>query len=111
MAKRMTVFLSLLALSLTALAENAGDKLPGYSLFKAYCWGCHHQTAEAFGPSFRTIASKRNRGEIISQIVDPADTAKRLGYRRSSMPAFADLNATQLELLADFILSFKESEK
>jgi len=89
-------------------AENPGDSLPGYPLFKAYCWGCHHQTAEAFGPSFRTIASKRSRGEIIAQIVDPANTAKQLGYRRSSMPSFADLNATQLEELADFILSFKE---
>jgi cytochrome c551/c552 len=92
-------------------AANPGDELPGYPLFKAYCWGCHHQTAEAFGPSFRTIASKRNRGEIIAQIVDPAHTAKRLGYRRSSMPAFPDLNATQLEQLTDFILSFKETSE
>jgi len=99
-------------LSVTAVsAANPGEDHPGYPLFKAYCWGCHHQTAEAFGPSFRTIASKRTKGEIISQIVDPANTAKRLGYRRSSMPAFADLNATQLERLADFILSFKESKQ
>jgi len=92
-------------------ASNPGEDHPGYPLFKAYCWGCHHQTAEAFGPSFRTIASKRNKGEIISQIVDPANTAKRLGYRRSSMPAFNDLTSTQLEQLADFILSFKESKQ
>jgi len=92
-------------------ASNPGEELPGYPLFKAYCWGCHHQTAEAFGPSFRTIASKRTKGEIISQIVDPANTAKRLGYRRSSMPAFNDLTSTQLEQLADFILSFKESKQ
>lgn len=80
----------------------------GEKLFKTYCWGCHHQTAEAFGPSFKTIASKRNRGEIIAQIVDPVGTYKTLGYRRNSMPAFDDLNATQLEALADFILTFKE---
>ncbi len=80
----------------------------GEKLFKAYCWGCHHQTAEAFGPSFKTIASKRNRGEIIAQIVDPAGTYKTLGYRRNSMPAFDDLNATQLDALADYILTFKE---
>ena len=82
----------------------------GEQLFKEYCWGCHHQTAEAFGPSFKAIANRRSRGEIVAQIVDPAVTSVRLGYKRSSMPAFDDLNATQIKLLADFILSFKDKK-
>jgi mono/diheme cytochrome c family protein len=92
---------------LASLAFAAGGS-QGEKLFKSYCWGCHHQTAEAFGPSFRTIASKRNKGQIIAQIVDPEGTYKSLGYRRNSMPAFDDLNATQLDALADFIMTFKE---
>jgi len=93
---------------LSSLALMAGSD-EGEKLFKSYCWGCHHQTAEAFGPSFKTIAAKRNKGEIIAQIVDPKGTYKSLGYRRNSMPAFDDLNATQLDALADYILTFKEN--
>jgi cytochrome c551/c552 len=99
---------SVLAIFVFFSFSAAENMEKGEKLFKAYCWGCHHQTAEAFGPSFRSIANKRDKGTIISQIVDPAETAKRLGYKRSSMPPFDDLNATQLELLADFVLSFKE---
>ncbi|NPA29958.1 MAG: cytochrome c [Epsilonproteobacteria bacterium] len=86
-------------------ASSEGEKL-----FKTYCWGCHHQTAEAFGPSFQTIANHRDKGRIIAQIVDPEGTYKMLGYRRNSMPAFDDLNASQLEALADYILSFKDKK-
>ncbi len=82
----------------------------GEKLFKKYCWGCHHQTAEAFGPSFRTIASKRDKGEIIAHIVDPKGTYKLFGYTRSSMPAFNDLSAEELDKLADYILKFKDKK-
>ena len=82
----------------------------GEKLFKTYCWGCHHQTAEAFGPSFKTIASKRNRGQIIAQIVDPKGTYRMLGYSRNSMPAFADLKPDELEALADYIMKFKDAK-
>ncbi|WP_457605768.1 c-type cytochrome [Nitratifractor sp.] len=95
---------------LLGAALSAGSQKEGERLFKAYCWGCHHQTAEAFGPSFRTIASKRNEGEIIAMIADPEATSKRLGYRRNSMPAFTDLNASEMETLARYILSFKEKK-
>ncbi len=97
-------------LSVTIVATMALGASPmkeGEKVFKGYCWGCHHQTAEAFGPSFATIASKRDRGQIIAQIVDPEHTFKTLGYRRNSMPAFKDLNASQLEAITDYILSFK----
>jgi len=91
-------------------AANPGEDHPGYKLFKAYCWGCHHQTAEAFGPSFRTIANHRSRTLIMAQIADPEHTYKQLGYRRNSMPAFDDLNASQLKTLTDFILLFKDTK-
>ena len=91
-------------------AGNPGDKQPGYRLFKAYCWGCHHQTAEAFGPSFRTIANKTSPELIMAMIADPKHTYKQLGYKRNSMPAFDDLNATEIQELTDFILSFKDQK-
>ncbi len=79
-------------------------------VFQGYCWGCHHQTAQAFGPSFRSIANKRTKGEIIAQIRDPKDTYKMLGYKINSMPAFNDLNNTQLNAIVTYILSFKDKK-
>ncbi|WP_292655338.1 cytochrome c [Nitratifractor sp.] len=102
-----------IAAGLTILGMNAlfaASPVSGEKLFKAYCWGCHHQTAEAFGPSFRTIADKRTREQIMAQIVDPERVSKTLGYRRNSMPAFNDLNATEIKALTDFILSFKDKK-
>ena len=95
---------------LVSVSSIAGEMKEGERLFKSYCWGCHHPTAEAFGPSFRTIAAKRNQGEIIAMIADPEATSKRLGYRRNSMPAFDDLTPKEMETLADYILSFKETK-
>ena len=85
-------------------------KQNGEQLFKEYCWGCHHQTAQAFGPSFRSIANKRNKGQIIAQIADPNGTYKSLGYKRNSMPAFDDLNADELNALADYIYKYKDKK-
>jgi mono/diheme cytochrome c family protein len=106
--KRVVPLLLLLAWSLQA--ADVGEGTPGYRLFKEYCWGCHHQTAEAFGPSFHSIANKRSREEIMAQIVDPERVSKTLGYPRNSMPAFNDLNATQIKALTDFIMLFKEKK-
>ncbi len=109
--KKEWLILAMAVLTVRALwASDPSEGAKGEKLFKAYCWGCHHQTAEAFGPSFQTIANKRNRGQIIAQIADPANTYKALGYSRNSMPAFADLNATQLEALADYIMQFKDKK-
>jgi len=94
-------------MSSIALAFNSSY---GEKLFKEYCWGCHHQTSEAFGPSFKTIASKRNRGQIIAQIVDPKGNFKSLGYKRNSMPSFNDLSPKELEALVDYIMKFKEEK-
>ncbi len=81
-------------------------RLFGMSIFKEKCWGCHHQTAMAFGPPFSQIAKKRDEGEMISQILDPKHTYKQLGYRRNSMPSFK-LNEKELKSIVDYIKSFK----
>lgn len=84
------------------------DESSGEKLFKEYCWGCHHQTAEAFGPSFESIANKRDSGQIIAQIVNPDETYKSLGYKRNSMPAFNDLKVDELDALVAFIYKYKD---
>ncbi len=89
------------------LSLFAKDSL-ALQVFKGYCWGCHHQTAQAFGPSFRSIANKRTKDQIISQIVDPKDTYKLLGYKRNSMPSFNDLNSSQINAIVRYILSYKD---
>lgn len=98
------VIYTILFLCITAQASvKAGEKL-----FKEYCWGCHHETSMAFGPSFKQIANMRNSGEIISHIVDPKNTYKQLGYTRSVMPEFKNFSQEELQNLSDFIQSFKD---
>lgn len=78
----------------------------GEKLFLKLCWGCHHQSADAFGPSFHAIASTRTGGEIKAQIVRPDIMYQTLGYRRNSMPAFV-LDNEELESITAYIESFK----
>lgn len=80
----------------------------GEKLFKKYCWGCHHETSMAFGPSFNQIANQRDSGQIIAHIVNPKSNYQSLGYKRTAMPAFPQLNAKELQDLTNFILSFKD---
>lgn len=83
----------------------------GKQVFEKYCWGCHHQTAVAFGPSFEDIANKRTRGEIQGHIMSPKSTYKQLGHKRSVMPPFSDkLSQKELDLITDFIYSFKNKK-
>ncbi len=96
-------------LLLTFLFSDNAQDLDGKKVFETYCWGCHHQSAVAFGPSFAQIASKRNKDEIRAMIVDPKSVSKVLGYKRNAMPAFA-LTEKELTLIADYILSFKETK-
>jgi len=100
MKKILTTFFIILTLSLPLLAES------GKKVFETYCWGCHHQTAVAFGPSFAEIASKRNADEIRAMITDPASVSKAFGYKRNAMPAFT-LNEEELKAITSYILSFK----
>ncbi len=78
----------------------------GYEVFMERCWGCHHPTRTAFGPSLRWIAKHRSREEIISQLVDPEDTSKLLGYERNAMPRI-DLSQEEINALLSYIESLK----
>jgi len=78
----------------------------GKKVFETYCWGCHHQTAVAFGPHFEEIASKRNADEIKAMITDPVTVSKVFGYKRNAMPAF-QLSDENLTSITNYILSFK----
>jgi len=91
-------------------AQNSkNENTTGQKVFETYCWGCHHQTSVAFGPSFEEIASKRSEGEIKGHIVDPKSMYKQLGHKRSVMPPF-NLSNKELNLITEFILSFKPKE-
>jgi len=100
----MMVFLMVSALSSPVFAES------GKKVFETYCWGCHHQTAVAFGPPFAEIASKRTAEEIRGMIADPAAVSKVFGYKRNAMPAFS-LKPEELKAITAYILSFKPKNK
>jgi mono/diheme cytochrome c family protein len=103
--KQIIATFAILYLSLLPLSAKSGKKV-----FETYCWGCHHQTAMAFGPSFTQISSMRNSDEIRAMITDPAAVSKVLGYKRNAMPAFT-LTPIELEAITNYILSFKKGEK
>ena len=96
----ITAFFTLLILSSFCEASD------GKTVFETYCWGCHHQTAVAFGPPFSEIASKRSTEEIQGMIVDPKNVSKVFGYKRNAMPAFK-LKPEELKAITSYILSFK----
>jgi len=85
-----------------AFAEKPDEK----KVFETYCWGCHHQTAMAFGPSFTEIANKRTKGEIMAYIASPSDMYKDFGYKRTVMTQLT-LTPEELDLVSNYILSFK----
>ncbi len=84
-------------------------KLSGKKVFETYCWGCHHQTSVAFGPSFMEIATMRTREEVEGMITDPASVSKVFGYKRSAMPPF-ELNTDELKAITDYIFTYKPKE-
>ena len=103
MTKSVIAFFICLQMS-SMLQADSGKKV-----FETYCWGCHHQTAVAFGPSFAQIASQRNADEIRAMITDPKAVSKVLGYKRNAMPAFK-LTDKELTLISDYILSYKVAD-
>ncbi len=76
--------------------------LLGYEVFMNKCWGCHHQREEAFGPPFRWIAKNRTEAQIVSQMLNPEETSKLLGYRRNAMPRIP-LTPEEVEALIAYI--------
>ena len=88
------------------LISVSADKLDGKKVFETYCWGCHHQTAVAFGPPFSEIASKRTKEEIMAYIISPKSMYKAFGYKRTAMTQF-HLNNAELDAISNYILSYK----
>lgn len=92
----------LLAGFLLAVSLEAADVNKGEEIFLKLCWGCHHQSAEAFGPSFSFIANNRTDNQIKGQIIRPDLLYKELGYKRNSMPPFK-LNGEELDDIVSYI--------
>lgn len=80
--------------------------IDGKKVFETYCWGCHHQTAVAFGPPFNEIASKRTKAEIEAYIVSPESMYKIFGYKRTVMTQF-NLSDVERDTISQYILSYK----
>ena len=106
MQKLLTPFFFMLLSSSVLSADSVA--VDGKKVFETYCWGCHHQTAVAFGPPFSAIASKRTAEEIRAMITDPEAVSKVLGYKRNAMPALK-LTEEELTAITAYILSYKES--
>ena len=77
--------------------NDASEATLGKKVFDDFCMGCHHQTIDAFGPSFADIAGMRSTEEIRAHITDPDKSAPKLGYKRNSM---SKIQLTQKELSA-----------
>jgi len=98
---KRAVLISIIFSTLIFANKNEGKKV-----FETYCWGCHHQTAMAFGPPFAQIAKKRSADEIKAMITDPKSVSKVFGYKRNAMPKLK-LTQKELEAITEYILSFK----
>ncbi len=106
MKRLATIMVLSVFLLLVSDAKETNSTL-GKKVFETYCWGCHHQSAMAFGPPFREIAKKRSAAEIRAMIADPKGVSKIFGYKRNAMPAFK-LKEKELQAIVNYILSFKD---
>lgn len=91
---------------LSLISFLSANELNGKKVFETYCWGCHHQSAEAFGPSFSEIASKRTYEEIQAYILDPESMYKAFGYKRTVMTKIK-LTDKEREAIAKYVLLYK----
>lgn len=91
-----------IVLTLALSAFLYSNNIDGKEVFETYCWGCHHETAEAFGPSFSEIAAKRNRDEIAAYIIDPKAMYKAFGYKRTVMTEF-NLSDKERDAVVNYI--------
>ena len=108
MQKLLTPFFFMLLSSSVLSADSVAAD--GKKVFETYCWGCHHQTAVAFGPPFSAIASQRTAEEIRAMITDPEAVSKVFGYKRNAMPALK-LTEEELTAITRYILSYKNTGK
>lgn len=79
----------------------------GSSVFTAKCWGCHHETSMAFGPSFAKIASTRDAQMIRTHLDNPRINAVNLGYKNPTMPNIP-LSETEKDMVTMYVKSFKK---
>ncbi|OIP53406.1 MAG: cytochrome C [Helicobacteraceae bacterium CG2_30_36_10] len=100
------LMLTVLCSFLNAQELETKQVFEGKEVFQTYCWGCHHQTAVAFGPSFTEIASKRTKEEIVAYIIEPKAMYKAFGYKRTVMTQLK-LKEGEIDALSDYILSYK----
>jgi|GEM_PF-6045481 len=77
-------------------------RLNGREVFMEKCWGCHHEVVVAFGPSFRWISLNRTESQVRLQLQNPAQSALKLGYKRSAMPVIP-LTPEQTDKIVDYI--------
>ncbi|QHG90366.1 cytochrome c [Sulfurimonas sp. CVO] len=96
----------IIAVILSLISFLSANELDGKKVFETYCWGCHHQSAEAFGPSFSEIASKRTYEEIQAYILDPESMYKAFGYKRTVMTKIK-LTDEEREAIAKYVLLYK----
>ena len=96
----------LLTTAMAVTLANANDLAEGKKVFETYCWGCHHQSAVAFGPPFTEIAAKRTLDEIKAYVIEPKAMYKAFGYKRTVMTQLK-LNDEELDLVANYVLSYK----
>ena len=83
--------------------------LLGKQVFMEKCWGCHHQTQEAFAPSFKWIVNHRKPEEIAAQIANPEVMYKKLGYKRNAMPKL-NLSSYELRAIISYMMQFKDKK-
>ncbi len=104
--KKIIIFLVFVSV---LFATEKKQVFTGKQVFETYCWGCHHQSAVAFGPPFTQIASKRSADEIRAMITDPDSVSKTFGYKRNAMPSFK-LKEDEMEAIVSYILSYKPKD-
>ena len=92
--------------SICAKSLNSGEEV-----FRKYCWGCHHETSMAFGPSFSQIAKTRTKTQMLTHISAPKSDFKELGYKRTVMPSFGTiLTSKEMDLIIKFIIEQKDTK-
>ena len=84
----------------------SANEVEGKKVFETYCWGCHHQSAVAFGPPFTEIAQKRSYEEIQAYILSPESMYKSFGYKRTVMTKI-ELSDKERDAIAKYVLSYK----
>ena len=76
-----------------------GDKLA----LKNRCIGCHKDSVDTVGPSFKTIVARYKR-DAAMDIKDSIRNGSRGKYKKAVMPAFKQLSQKELQTLESWVL-------